>query len=498
MKKILIVEDSKVINNALRGYFSKDYEVSCAFSLKEAKEFLAKREFDVLILDLHLPDGDGKELFKFLNLKKTKVIILTSDEDEVKREEFFEFGIVDYILKDANLLFSISEVIKVIENLSGIEKKILLIDDSKFIHKKVKKILFGRNCSLISAYSFKEAFEIIKRDVFDLIILDLELPDRHGSELLIEIRRDLNLDTPILVLSGTANAEDVRKILKYGANDYLKKPFIVEEFLLKVDLWIEHYANRKKLKEKSKELEKINLNLKDLVKREIEKNKQKEDLLLLKTRYAQLGEMMGVIVHQWRQPLNSISAAMNILKIKAHIGEISQDFVVDIADKTLDKINYLNETIEDFRNFFTPKEKLKTSFSKIVQKSLRIIKDSLKEIKVDIKIKKDEEFLCYENEMMQVVINILKNCEEALKSKKILKPKILIEIEGKKLSISDNAGGIDEKIMPFIFNRYFSTKKNSGTGIGLYISKIIVQEHCNGKIDVFNSSEGAKFVISLS
>ena len=129
-----MIEDSKTINNIIKTELSKlDFHISQAFKLQEAKEFLAKEKFALIILDLHLPDGEGSELIANIqSLTQTKVIVLTSLQDNDLREELFEYGILDYIVKDANLLYSINEIVKVIHMIhQKLQEKILLIDDKE-------------------------------------------------------------------------------------------------------------------------------------------------------------------------------------------------------------------------------------------------------------------------------------------------------------------------------------------------------------------------------
>jgi DNA-binding response OmpR family regulator len=505
MKKILVIEDSKIINNVVTKELQKfDFRVEQAFSFAQAKAFLQDNDYNLIILDLHLPDGEGSELIANIqSLTKTKVVVLTSLQDEQLREELFQYGILDYIIKDKNLLYSISEIIKIIQNIILSDKeKILIIDDSKFICKQVKTILEPRNYKLTSAYDAKMALKKLKEEEYKLIILDMELPDMHGTQLLGLMRKDIRLrSVPILVLSGTSTPEIIRQVLKNGANDFLKKPFVFEEFILKVDLWIDYFKKDKELREQKLKLKFVNDNLEKLVVEEIEKNRQKDKIMFAQSRQAQMGEVLGMVAHQWKQPLNAISISADILNLKMMKGELDFESTQKVTDKIKKYIKHLMETMEDFQGFFSPqKEKIESDFKIIFYKALTLVEEILKKKKIEVilDIKELQTFKTYENEIVQVVLNLMKNAQDILEEKKIKNPYIKVEIDKNSISISDNAGGIPKESLTKVFQPYFSTKqKSGGTGIGLYMSQIIIEEHVQGKLEVENTDEGAKFTITL-
>jgi DNA-binding response OmpR family regulator len=505
IENILIIEDSKTINNIISKVLrSLKFNVSQAFTLAQARDLIKNNNYKLIILDLHLPDGEGSDLIANIkSLSKTKVIILTSSHDYKLREELFEFGILDYIIKDSNLMYSINEIVKVIENISNIEKKkILVIDDSKIICSQVKTILEPRNYIVEFCINGKDGLLELRKENYDLVILDMELPDIHGLKVLELIRKDKQfISLPIIVLSGTSNPEIIRNVLKNGANDFLKKPFVFEEFILKVDLWIDYFFKTKELKEKTLELQFVNKNLEKLVMQEVEENSKKDKMLFQQSRHAQMGEMIAMIAHQWRQPLNSINAAITVVNQKVKRGKFDENTANEITSKIYSYIDHLSSTIDDFRNFFrVDKEKTYTNFEIILKKSLNLIEGSLKTNDINLIYTKNNiiEFKTYENELVQVVLNLFKNAEDVLIENEIEDKTIQITIEGKCLSIKDNAGGIPSDIIDKIFDPYFSTKtKKDGTGLGLYMSKTIIEDHCHGKLIVQNEDDGALFKILL-
>ena len=166
---------------------------------------------------------------------------------------------------------------------------------------------------------------------------------------------------------------------------------------------------------------------------------------------------------------------------------------------------HMSDTIDDFRNFFKPnKKKVQTNYAVLVRNSLALIDASIKNTNIEIIVDKEEitEMKTHQNEVMQVILNIIKNAQDALLERKISNPYIKISMYQNNnqniLEIRDNAGGIDNKIIDKIFDPYFSTKKNNlGTGIGLYMSKVIIVNHCKGELHVKNDSHGAVFTIIL-
>ncbi len=246
------------------------------------------------------------------------------------------------------------------------------------------------------------------------------------------------------------------------------------------------------------------------IKQEEEKNRLAQEMIQQQSRLAQMGEMLSMIAHQWRQPLSAIAAASSVINLKAKLKKLDYDVAIQLSDKIQEFSQHLSNTIDDFRNFFkSNKTKNKTNFEKILKDILDIVNNSLDNhnIKLIIDIKSTKDFITYENELKQVLLNLIKNAEDALLENSINNPTILIQIENETLNICDNAGGIPDDIIDKIFDPYFSTKtKKDGTGIGLYMSKIIIEEHCGGKLIVSNEESrynneivlyGAKFKITL-
>ena len=259
-------------------------------------------------------------------------------------------------------------------------------------------------------------------------------------------------------------------------------------------------------KEVEKKLKILNLTLEHRVQEEILKNREKEQQIIQQGRLAQMGEMISMIAHQWRQPLAAISSTSASLQIKAQLGTADEETVIKKAQNIAKYSQHLSSTIDDFRDFFKPtKEKSEVTYTKIVESVLDIVQISIinKNIAIFKEFNTQELFETNENELKQVVLNLIKNSEDVLLEKNVPHPFIKIitytNTNGHILEISDNGGGIPKEILDKIFDPYFSTKsEKNGTGLGLYMSKLIIEEHCHGKLTVTNVDNGALFKITLS
>lgn len=234
------------------------------------------------------------------------------------------------------------------------------------------------------------------------------------------------------------------------------------------------------------------------------KNKQK--ILIEQSKSAAMGEMISIIAHQWRQPLQAISILNQKLPmIKMLKGEISDDILEDVTNGINLQLDYMSKTIDDFRDYFKPnKRKEETNIENILNKSIDFLSYLLKlnSIKINFINSSNSKIEVFLNEIVQVFINLIKNSCDIMIEKDVEKKEILInsfEKDGKLfVEFEDNGGGINIKIMDKIFDPYFSTKNNkNGTGLGLYMSKIIIEQYSFGKIYVENSENGAKFTIEL-
>jgi PAS domain S-box-containing protein len=254
---ILVLEDSKFINKVLYEQLSKyGYMVVSVFTIEEARKALRENHFDYCILDIYLPDGESIALFQNNEIPAdSKAMIITTERDKQTREQFFAYGILDYFVKNDTFVNNIDTIHRLIEQVEqNYCCNILVIDDSMLVRKQIHTYLAPRNYQLHLASDAQGAQDMLKTTLVDLILLDLYLPDIDGSELLRILKKNEKFASiPILILSGTDDSSLISQVLKGGASDFLHKPFIVEQLLLKVDLWID-YVNKSKQLEKKQQL----------------------------------------------------------------------------------------------------------------------------------------------------------------------------------------------------------------------------------------------------
>ncbi len=233
--------------------------------------------------------------------------------------------------------------------------------------------------------------------------------------------------------------------------------------------------------------------------------KKKDELMIIQSRHAAMGEMIGMIAHQWRQPLTTISMNANNMLLDIALDELDSSQAQKYSDAILLQTENLSKTIDDFRNFFKPdKAILQVKLSDILIETYSIVKDSLKNHNIRLRTSSSSESTVdvYPRELMQVFVNIITNAKDALLQKKSKNAYIEIKVfEDKEYVITqicDNGIGIDEAILTKIFNPYFTTKdEKTGTGLGLYMSKMIIEDHLHGKIEAYNYKEGACFKVKL-
>ncbi|MBU0632840.1 PAS domain S-box protein [bacterium] len=233
--------------------------------------------------------------------------------------------------------------------------------------------------------------------------------------------------------------------------------------------------------------------------------KRKDEMMLAQSRHAAMGEMISMIAHQWRQPISVVSMIANNMLLDLSLEEFKLEDGKKYAEEIIDQTKHLSKTIDDFRNFFKPdKEISKVKLSDVLDETFSIVKDSLKNNNIDYKIVNDSgsEIDAYPRELMQVFVNIITNAKDAMVSNNIkdalLKITLYEDTEYVYTEICDNGGGIDEEVLPKIFEPYFTTKdEKTGTGLGLYMSKSIIEDHLHGSIEAKNVDKGVCFTVKL-
>ena len=237
------------------------------------------------------------------------------------------------------------------------------------------------------------------------------------------------------------------------------------------------------------------------VNEEIEKRRQKEQLLMQQSKLAALGEMLGNIAHQWRHPLTRLSLLIQNFELAAKKNKLTPQYIEKFKNNAILQIKYMSDTIDDFTNFFRKDTKKVDFYLKdIIENTLKLLEGRLKQngVEVHLEVVNSNKISGYKSEFSQVILNIINNAIDMLNERNVKNKKINIRIKGTKIEIEDNAGGIAQNIKDKIFEPYFTTKfQSQGTGIGLYMSKIIIEQHFKGELFAYNSKEGAVFVIKI-
>lgn len=263
------------------------------------------------------------------------------------------------------------------------------------------------------------------------------------------------------------------------------------------------------LSQKQRQLEELNMTLEQKVREEIASRQEKEHLLFQQSRMAAMGEMIGAIAHQWRQPLNVIGLIVQNLKMAYDYGELDSERFKNAVASAMWQIKFMSRTIDDFRNFFKPsKDKEVFDVRRAVDETISLVKAQLQNNYISIEITSEKEGLTiygYPNEFKHVLLNLINNAKDAIlmrQTKEECKAKITFEISGADhktvIKVRDTGGGVPDAVIDRIFDPYFTTKEeSSGTGIGLYISKTMIERNMGGLLTVSNCEDGAEFRIEV-
>ena len=257
----------------------------------------------------------------------------------------------------------------------------------------------------------------------------------------------------------------------------------------------------KKVQERTEELNRLNENLEELVAQKTKENITQLDLLQQQSKLASMGEMIGAIAHQWRQPLNELSIAIQNLKYDFEDGLVDEKYVNEFMESSKKIILFMSTTIDNFRNFYrTDKTKEVFDVKEAIETTVFLQQAQLSNHNISIEMQGESfEINSYKNEFQQVILNLINNAKDALLEKQIKDAKIIIEIKNKTVTIKDNAGGIPVDIVDRIFEPYFTTKEEGkGTGMGLYMSKIIIEKNIKAKLTIDNGENGAEFRIDFN
>lgn len=401
------------------------------------------------------------------------------------------------------------------------DNSILIVDDDPLVLDTISSLLKMWDYRVIACELVKDAMEVLKKGNIDLVVSDIKMPGTTGIELLGMIH-DLTPEMPVILMTAFADVDVAIAALRKGAFDFIIKPPKPDYLHHAIDRGVEFrrlvamemdYKNQ--LEKKRTELESQNEELRETFRRlevetaervrMMEELRVKDLMLMQQSRMAAMGEMLGNIAHQWRQPLNVLGLRIQELGLSYELGEFSKELLDDSIGKVMKIVQHLSQTIDDFRNLSMPDErKMLFRVDQVVARTIALIEESFKEQRISMEISSagEPQINGNTNEFGHVLLNILMNARDTFYERQSCNARISVRSwseEGRSVvTITDNAGGIAEEIMGKIFDPYFTTKDlGKGTGIGLFMSKTIIEKNMGGRITAHNVGDGAEFRIEV-
>jgi len=423
---------------------------------------------------------------------------------------------------------------------------VLIVEDNPDDRRLLRHTLEHHGCTVIEARDGEEGLDLAIRNHPDIIVSDALMPRMDGFQLLRALKADPHLRSiPFLFYSATYTGElEIKLALSLGAEAFVVKPTEPEEFWEKTcaimkacearqripanlniveseEEYLREYGRivATKLEKKVRELEealalrkkaedelrRLNDELEKRVLLEVDKNRAKDRIMLHQARLAAMGEMLSNIAHQWRQPLNSISLFVQNLQVEFEKGVLTTTSCREYVKECIKSLMYLSSTINNFCEFYQPDDDRQLfDLYHTVSETISLVREELESHGITIKLVKecDSTVNGYKKEFSQVLLNIIQNAKEAIMSRQPPVPflEIVCSQKGKSalVAVKDNGGGIPPEIMDKIFDPYFTTKfKSQGVGMGLYISKMIIEKHMYGMITAYNGPSGTELTIEL-
>ena len=354
--------------------------------------------------------------------------------------------------------------------------KILYVEDEQEAREGLSSFIKRFAEELFVAVDGQDGLELYKKHRPDLVISDIRMPNMNGVDMVKAIK-EINSKQYVIFTTAHSEKDFFMEAINMQVDGYILKPINLKLLKTKIESIIDTINMKKKYDEQQKQM----------------------------TKMASMGDMIGNIAHQWRQPLSAISSTVMALQMKIDFGSFdleSEEGREESTEYTLNRlaeiegfVGSLNGTIDDFRNFFSPnKQKSKFKLQKSIDKTMSLLSSSFKTNNIElIEDIEDIEILTLENELVQALLNIIKNAKDILltlpaNTKRLLFINIYKKDDNVIIEIKDNAGGIPENIIDKVFDSYFTTKDSSeGTGIGLHMTKSIVTNNINGDISVTSS-----------
>ncbi|MBF0608669.1 MAG: response regulator [Magnetococcales bacterium] len=510
---VLLVEDDEVDVEYVREILSNQrniyFAVTAVSRLSEALSQFPQGSIDVLLVDLNLSDSRG--LDTFLRLHATAphipIVVLTGSEDETLAIRAVQEGAQDYLVKwDARDKALIRSIRYAIER-----------------HKLFLQLRTSHEFNFYNVFN-KNADGILVIDVDGRVIFanptaeamfDKKTGQLVGHLIGLPVVKNDKAEIDILCSNGETISVDMRIV----EAEWESKPAFIAS--------LRDVTETKRLMEEIKEL---NRTLEQRVTEEVEKRRIQEHILVQKSKMASMGEMINAIAHQWQQPLHAINLIVQDIQDAYDHNGLDGEYVDRSVNDAMKQIEFMSQTIDDFRRFFMPgKSKVVFDVNIAIYELLSIVRYQMKANSINIKhtckcyshsmeiseystySRCEYELVnvnAYPNELKQVILNIVVNAMDAIvdaKIKGIIKKgdpgQVEIDVnrdyDTVKIHIKDNGGGIPNDILDRLFDPFFTTKGSNGTGVGLYMSKMIIESNIGGKLYAQNIDNGAMFTIEF-
>lgn len=424
---------------------------------------------------------------------------------------------------------------------------VLIVEDSVSARKLLRYTFEHYGCTVYEAQDGVEGLDLAARHRPDIIISDALMPRMDGFQLIRSLKANAELRSiPFVFYSSTYTGEKEAELaLSLGAEAFVPKPTEPAQLWEKTCAVMKEWEERNgapahpaidesdeqylreysrivasKLEEKVHELEealalrkkaeeelrRLNAGLEERIAVEVEKSREKDHIMAHQARLAAMGEMLSNIAHQWRQPLNNVSLIVQNLLLEFESKELSQESCRAYVQECTGLLAYMSRTIDNFRAFYHPdQERQLFELFPAISDAVALVRNDLEShgIAVEVVNEKDSRVNGYRNEFAQVLLNIIVNAKEALQLRQPAVPFIKIVCSQKEgtalITVTDNGGGIAPELLDKIFDPYFTTKfKSQGTGVGLYMSKMIIEKHMGGCITLANSATGSVVSIQLA
>jgi len=356
------------------------------------------------------------------------------------------------------------------------DKQILIVDDNATNILLMQAILEEEGFkNILSASSAIEAYDILDTQDVNVILMDIMMPEIDGLDATEAIRSNQKYDQiPIIMVTATDDDESLKRSFDLGAVDFVRKPVNQVELIARLNTILQ--------------------------------SQEKDSFIMQHSRFDAMEEIIGMLAHQWRQPLSIINAIISTIQTQQELNALNKDQLNNSLDSIVNHTNELSAMITTFREFF--KSDVAPTLSnpnEAICESLRLVQESIEHehVAVHLDLGDLEPVFYVQNLLTQALTNVLINAKEAHLRKEVENPTIIIRSFKQKgkinVLIEDNAGGIAKDVIGYIFEPYFTTKtEKNGKGLGLYLAKTILTQQLNGNISVSSQDGKTKFLVSFN